>query len=95
MSFKQKSSHERWVDYRDSQSDKFELVLASKLSEIKESDFEQYLVTGDHQKFAANVAELTEQEFLNLEKIVNGWFDFQDSLFVFHEQRVSRFGRYG
>jgi len=94
MSINQKKSHDKWVEYRDSQSKYLEVVVNGSLDNIKESDFEEYLDTGDHQMFTINISELSEKEFLELDQVVNGWFDIQDSLFVFHEQKISRFGRH-
>jgi len=41
------------------------------------------------------LSEISDDAFLALEKVVNGYFDFQQSYPAFCQERLRRFQRYG
>ena len=95
MTFKQISQHERWIRFRDKHKAKFELFVRENLAAVTENDFAEYLKNGTHPDFRSNIGSLHDDEFLSLEEIANGWFDFQECYVGFDDERIKRFNRYG
>jgi hypothetical protein len=95
MSFKSKSSHDRWVAYRQKMSYLFAPLVSGNLSFLNEKKFEEYLKNGRDKNFHTQLNQLSNENFLKLEEIVNGWFDFQHYFDAFYSERIKRFNRYG
>jgi hypothetical protein len=95
MSFKNINSHDRWGAYRDKMSDLFAPLISENLNSVKERSFLDYLTKGSDKNFHTQLTELSNENFLTLEKIVNGWFDFQPRFDAFYSERIKRFNRYG
>ena len=95
MSFKQTNSQSRWDANRNKMSFLFEPLININLTNLREQDFEDYLKIGINKNFSVKLNELKNEDFLALETLVNGWFDFQEILVTFHSERVKRFNRYG
>jgi hypothetical protein len=95
MSFKNKNAQDKWIAYRDKMSDLFEALISENLSFIKENNFADYLRKGSDKHFNKLLTELNNENFLLLEKIANGWFDFQDSFDALQSERIKRFKRFG
>lgn len=96
MSFrKTKNTHDVWVAYRDKISDWLKVFINRNLDSITQNGFEEYLTKGVNENFHTPLVELSNENFLLLEKIVNDWESFQIGFESFYNERVKRFNRYG
>jgi hypothetical protein len=96
MSYKNKNSSDKRVADRDKMSSLFEPLLSANIaSSLKEKNFKEYLKTGNDENFHTQLNQLSDENFLELETIVNGWFDFQHHFETFSSERFGRFNRYG
>ena len=98
MSFrKNKNTHDEWVAFRDEISDLFPLFINGDLELLNEKSFEEYLTEGTNESFHTSITELSNDDFLTLEKIVNEWENFSDHYHfdTFDSERFKRFNRYG
>ena len=96
MSFRKKrNKHIEWVTYRDKMRDLFMLFMDGSLASINQNSFEEYLTEGNNEKFHTPITNLSDEKFLVLEKIVEGWESFDLGFDVFYSERIKRFNRYG
>ncbi len=96
MSFKKKkNAHDIWVAYRDKISDLFTPFISGNLDSVNQKSFEEYLTEGSNEKFHTPIIGLSDENFLVLEKIVNGWESFDYGFETFYSERIKRFNRYG
>jgi hypothetical protein len=92
------NTHDRWLRYCHTQES---VVSATGLpSELfrRADAFEHFL---EHGSFRAStgaetlLTEMNDTAFLALEKVVNGYFDFQERYPALQRERYARFQRYG
>ena len=96
MSFrKNKNTHDKWVVYRDKISDLFTPFINGNLDSVNQKSFEEYLTEGSNENFHTPLVELSNEKFLLLEEIVDGWESFQIGFDTFYAERIKRFNRYG
>ena len=95
MSFrKKKNAHEIWVAYRDKMSDLF-MIFVDDLDSVNQKNFEEYLTEGINEHFHTPVTQLSNQDFLSLEEIVDGWDSHDYGFDVYFSEKVKRFNHYG
>jgi hypothetical protein len=73
----------------------FEPLLSRNTASLKEKNFKEYLKTGNDVNFHTQLNQLSDENFLELETIVNSRFDFQHYFETFSSERFGRFNRYG
>jgi len=96
MSFKKtKNTHDEWVAFREKISDLIKVFINKNLDSMNQNAFEEYLTKGINENFHTPLVELSNENFLLLEKIVNEWESFQIGFDSFYHERVKRFNRYG
>jgi hypothetical protein len=73
MSFrKNKNPHEIWIAYRNKMDDLFMLFINGELNSLNQKSFEEYLTKGSGDNFHTPLPELSDEQFLKLEEIVDG-----------------------
>ncbi|HRH40211.1 MAG TPA: hypothetical protein PKY82_01110 [Pyrinomonadaceae bacterium] len=96
MSFRKKrNTHDEWITYRDKMSDLFMLFIDRNLASVNQNSFEDYLTEGNNEKFHTPITNLSDEKFLVLEKIVEGWESFAVGFDLFYSERIKRFNRCG
>lgn len=96
MSFRQnKNSNDEWLSFKDKMRDSFEMFISEDLTLLNQKSFERYLMSGNDSEFQTPLSELSNDNFLVLEKIVDEWNSFQIGFESFYLERIKRFTRYG
>lgn len=96
MSFrKKKNAHDEWIAFRDAISDLFAPLISGNLEFLNEKSFEEYLTEGTNENFHTSIADLGDENFLTLEKIVNKWenYSYHYSFDTFDSEKFERFER--
>lgn len=92
------SRHDAWVWFRNARRDEFNLAGVPEWIWFREVRLKRFLSAGHVEGQSAELACLTDEQFLRLERLVDEFYpdlgDF-DGFTVHLKERLRRFGRYG